>query len=139
MGIVAGVIIPLVAMLGFALGSSRQAGEAQFEARLVNELVGEVQTADWTELSRIDGEIRYYDRNGARVASAAGAIHAAVVDFPGRGVEVPGGRANRFLRLARIRVTTNRGARPEFDGWPGPLTYREFTTWIAQRDKEALR
>ena len=69
MGIVATVLVALLALLPYGMDSIREAKSTQVQARIANEIISELQVADWgssptySKLAEYDGIVRGFSYN----------------------------------------------------------------------------
>lgn len=137
LGIVATVLVALLAMVGIGTNTMRDAADLTAEARVVEDVLGDVQLADWDDVERLDGEVRYYDDQGLRMrARSVDVSYAAQVDVAGDGVVLPGAGKSRYLRKVRVKVGTFPGGLVDFGGRAGEGRWREVTTWVVDLQKE---
>ncbi|MEM7384721.1 MAG: Verru_Chthon cassette protein B [Verrucomicrobiota bacterium] len=106
LGICATVLIALLGLLPGSLDTMRDAVEITTEARITEELVSEIQLADWDEIVNFENEERYYDDQGTDITKDISS----------------GGNALRHMYTARINVSNDAGIR-----MPGDEEDNEFT------------
>lgn len=155
MGIVATVLIALLALLPYGMDNVREAKSTQVQTRIANEIIGELQVADWgrepgfSRLRSWDGLIRRYDAEGSLIEDTqdqnkADTIYKVRVDVPvAQQVPLPGqaaGQGGQYLRRVSIKIAYAPGDREvDFDADQAPLPYKSFTSEIAKMARNAIQ
>ena len=114
-GLVALVMVPVVALLGTAIDTSREAFAQVNDARIGAELVGELQQAEWDDLASWNGRKIYYDYQGQRLPDGTqeDAVFTAQIQVKGSlgglglGTTAPAG--NPFLRQVIVAISSRPG------------------------------
>jgi uncharacterized protein (TIGR02598 family) len=148
MAIVAVVLIPLLALLPHGMSSVRDAKSTMIMSRVANEIVGELQQADWgtypsfPNLMQYDGQTREYDAEGTPLGNGETrrpdqiTSFKAYIDIANELTLMPGQSAarneGRFLRQVSIKVAFAPNDRAvDFSAAPGPSTYKIYVTEVA--------
>jgi uncharacterized protein (TIGR02598 family) len=152
MGIVATVLVSLLALLPYGMDSIREAKSTQVQARIANEIISELQVADWgsqpayNKLARWDGRILRYDSEGTLVEDKADkdkndTIYKVKIEIPMNDpVRLRGmpGDSGNYLRRVVVKIAFAPGDNPvDFDSNKAPLPYRIFNSQVVKlgRDK----
>lgn len=154
MGIVATVLIALLALLPYGMDYIREAKSTQVQARIANEIIGELQVADWgrqpsyARLRKWDGLIRRYDAEGTLIEDTQdkdknATVYKVKIEVPvAKTVPLPGqtgGEAGRYLRRVTIKIAYAPGDREvDFDADKDPLPYKVFTTEVVKMARDAI-
>jgi uncharacterized protein (TIGR02598 family) len=153
MGIVASVMIALLALLPYAMDSIREAKNTQIMARISNELVTNIQEMDWgpapgyAMLERQDNQSYFFDAEGTPLKQqSADVAYQAIVKV--RRVEdflLPGGRPaagglNSYRRQITIKVAFSPpGRQVNFAQETPPLPYRVYNTMVTNLGQDQIR
>lgn len=154
MGIVATVLIALLALLPYGMDNVREAKSTQVQARIANEIIGELQVADWgaqpayQRLKAWDGLIRRYDAEGSLIEDTqdkdkSDTIYKVRIEVPtAKSVPLPGQSGNeygRYLRRVTIKIAYAPGDREvNFDAEKLPLPYKTFTTEVVKMARDVI-
>jgi uncharacterized protein (TIGR02598 family) len=109
LGIVATVMIALLALLPLGMDALREAADLSVQSRIAQDLIGDVQQADWRSLERYRNELRYYDGEGISLLTAGSGqrLYTAKIEFPvsndGR-VNLPGLDKNDYAKKIVVKV-----------------------------------
>lgn len=154
MGIVATVLVALLALLPYGMDSIREAKSTQVQARIANEIISELQVADWgseptySKLAEYDGSIRNYDSEGTLLAdkadkNKADIIYKVQIDVPVeekirlRGMGTDSGR---YVRRVVVKVAFAPGDKAvDFKADSFPLPFRSFSTQIVKLGRDKVR
>jgi uncharacterized protein (TIGR02598 family) len=146
-GIMALGVVTILGLLPHGLEMSRKTANEQAETRIVDQIVGELQAADWVTLGGVTGPgnvagvLFQYDDQGLRTLVPALTTYVAramMVDDneATTGMEVPsnGGAAafNANLRRVRIDVAATQAPDFDFDNPPPAVPVKRFTTLVAK-------
>jgi uncharacterized protein (TIGR02598 family) len=156
MGIVATVMIALLALLPYGMDNIREAKGTQVQARIANEIIGELQVADWgkepnyQKLNEYDQKILRYDGEGTLIEDTSdknkqNTIYKAKIEVPvTKEVLLPGqgGQKDqgRYLRKATIKVAFAPNDREvDFNSRQFPLPYKTFTSEIVKMSRDRIK
>jgi uncharacterized protein (TIGR02598 family) len=150
MGIVATILMALLALLPYGMDNIRDAKNTQILSRIGNEIVSEIQAVDWgvgsdlNKLTSYNNKIRKYDAEGILISaesnSEADPIYLALIDINSNPSTLPGSTANKkFLRRVTIKVAyaPNESA-VEWDSDRNPLPYKVFVTEVVMLARERV-
>ena len=70
-GIVATVMVALLGMIPTGLNTVNEAADTMAEIRIAQQILGEVQMADWEDLDQWDSKPYYYDPEGNKIENQA--------------------------------------------------------------------
>ena len=137
-GVVATVVLGLLAMLPLGMKMVQEGGERGAEARIKAAIAAVYQMVEWDEVEEqgASGQERsyFFDMNGVRVEEADPEMlfEARALVLPAQ-ARLPGdARDNQFLRQVRVRVA----ARPERpDAFAEGDRLMEFTAWVVKVNK----
>jgi len=154
MGIVATVLISLLALLPYGMENVREAKSTLVQSRIANEIVGELQVADWgteptySRLAKYDDSIRLYDAEGTLLADTtkqktSDAIYKAKIEVPAtENSHLPGQAGStqgKYLRKVVVKVAYAPGDKKiDFDAKKLPLPYKSFTTEVVKMARDKL-
>lgn len=128
-GIVATVMVALLGMIPTGLNTVNDAAHTMSEIRIAQQLLGEMQSAEWEELRDWEsGGPYYYDQEGNEVenASSPGRVYTAVVELKNPPT-LPGGRdQNNYLRPVVVKVSHKRGGAVNFSDQAAGDEYVQF-------------
>lgn len=155
MGIVATVLVALMALLPYGMDSIREAKSTQVQARIANEIIGELQMADWgtepgySKLRNYDGMVRNYDNEGTLIEDTADSnkqdtIYKAKIEVPvTERMELPGmtvKNAGRYLRRVSIKIAYAPGDKKiDFESSKLPLPYKAYSSEIVKMSRDRIR
>jgi uncharacterized protein (TIGR02598 family) len=156
MGIVATVMVALLALLPYGMDNIREAKGTQVQARIANEIIGELQVMDWgkepnfSKASDMDGKILRYDGEGTRIEDTSekdkqDTIYKAKIELPmNEEVLLPGQGGQkgqgRYLRRVTIKIAFAPGDREiDFNSRKLPLPYNSFTSEIVKLARDRVR
>jgi uncharacterized protein (TIGR02598 family) len=147
MGIVASVMMALLALLPFGMDSIRDAKNTLVTSRIANEMVTELQSIDWGQqnafLESYSREIFYFDSEGTRLKSKDGPDMAyrvqVTIKSPEKNPILPGvnaaqnGAPRDYRREAEIKVAfAPEGREVNFAATGSNLPYRQYNTILAK-------
>lgn len=154
MGIVATVLVALLALLPYGMDSIREAKSTQVQARIANEIISELQVADWgseptyRKLADYNGVIHGYDSEGTRIDDKAeknkqDTIYKAMIEVPVqdkvrlRGMPIDSGR---YARRVVVKVAFAPGDKQiDFGADKYPLPYRSFSSQIVKLGRDKIK
>jgi uncharacterized protein (TIGR02598 family) len=154
LAIVATVLVALLALLPYGMDQVREAKSTLIQSRIANELVGEIQVADWgsepgySKLAGYHEEIRRYDAEGtlitdAKDKSAQDTIYKAKIEVPNEPAHLPGqqGRTEgRYLRRLTVKVAYAPGDREvDFNSKKIPAPFRMFTSEVVKLSRDNVK
>jgi uncharacterized protein (TIGR02598 family) len=151
-GIMALGVVTILGLLPHGMEMSRKTANEQAETRIVDQLIGEVQAADWTTMSGIVSAssskviLKYFDDQGLELGAGSGNLDDLVylarvrlldnseID---RGARIPStsNLANPFLRRVQVEVAVTQDQQFNFDQPPPAIPVRRFTQLIAKTRK----
>jgi len=154
MGIVATVLVSLLALLPYGMDSIREAKSTQVQARIANEIISELQVADWgagptySKLKEYDEVIRGYDAEGTQIDDTADkdrgdTVYQVKIEVPVtekvrlRGMATDSGRYSRRVTV-KIAFAPG-GKKVDFQAATYPLPYRTFTSQIVKLGRDNIR
>jgi len=106
-GVVAFAFIPLLGLVPMGLNASRQAIDTTVEAQIVQQMTGQAQQTDFSQLANLAGTtVTCFDANG-NVTTASSAIYKASFSTPVNAV-LPGGSTTTRLDTINIYVLSTR-------------------------------
>lgn len=154
MGIVATVLVALLALLPYGMDSIREAKSTQVQARIANEIISEIQVADWgseptyKKLGDYDGMIRHYDSEGTLIDDKADqdkgdTIYKVKIEIPMtervrlRGMPTDSGR---YARRLIVKVAFAPGDKQvDFESDQYPLPYRSFSSQVVKLGRDRVK
>lgn len=155
MGIVATVLVALMALLPYGMDSIREAKSTQVQARIANEIIGELQMADWgrepaySKLGNYDRMVRRYDSEGTLISETADnnkqdTIYKAFIEVPvSESMELPGmsaKNAGRYLRRVSIKIAYAPGDKDiDFESKKLPLPYKSYSSEIVKMSRDRVK
>jgi uncharacterized protein (TIGR02598 family) len=154
MGIVATVLVSLLALLPYGMDQVREAKSTMVQSRIANEIVGELQVADWgkepnyKKMMENDGEIRRYDSEGTLMKDSkdqnkTNVVYKARIEIPNEPSHLPGQqgrREGRYLRRVTVKVAYAPGdMEVDFQSKKVPPPFRSFTTEIVKLARDEIR
>lgn len=150
-GIMAMGVVTILGLLPHGMEMSRKTANEQAETRIVDQLVGEVQSADWTTMGGMigpgGGQIKaYFDDQGLRLVGASSnpgqsMVYLARVAFPDRtevssGVPMPGKNnksvSNKNLRRVMVEVAVTHNPEFDFDNPPPGVDVKRYTQLVGK-------
>lgn len=140
-GIMALGVVTILGLLPHGLEMSRKTANEMAEARIIEHIVGEMQSTDWQSLSTYGQQKRYFDDQGLELpnlnsAEAQFALNYVVrVDVPALDVRLPTNNttvaADQNLRRVTIRMVAAPLPDFNFDSPPPGVPVKNFTQLIA--------
>lgn len=140
-GIMALGVVTILGLLPHGLEMSRKTANEMAEARIIEHIVGEMQSTDWQSLSTYGQQKRFFDDQGLELpnlssAEARFALNYVVrVDVPALDVRLPTNNATAAADQNLRRVTIRMVAAPlpdfNFDNPPAGVPVKNFTQLIA--------
>lgn len=146
-GIMALGVVTILGLLPHGLEMSRKTANEQAETRIVDQIVGELQSADWTTLGGVVGAgsgtglIFQFDDQGLRTQDTAFTSYVARVKLfvdteATTGMEMPTNSTsnvfNPHLRRIRVQVAATQSSDFDFDNPPPAAPVKQFTTLVAK-------
>ena len=153
-GIMALGVVTILGLLPHGMEMSRKTANEQAETRIVDQLVGEVQAADWATMGGVTaagaglGVRSYYDDQGlklydngslatllvysARVKLVDVAEFTTGMRMPGKG---NGAVNNKNLRRVMVEVAVTQDQNFNFDTPPPGIPVKRFTQLVAKMRK----
>jgi|GEM_PF-1706251 len=149
LGIVASVLIPVVALLPYSMSSMREAIDISSSSRIIERIVSDAQLTDYDDLDDLDGEIRYFDDQSNDITDNydtdakirhlyTARIRVPTVNNSLGGVTLPtrgtsGNSIREFTRRLFIDVATTRGDTSfEFDSAENKKRLESFVTFVSK-------
>jgi uncharacterized protein (TIGR02598 family) len=145
-GIMALGVVTILGLLPHGLEMSRRTANEQAETRIVDQLMGELQAADWSTMAGLlsaGQAIHQFDDQGLRLEASDQAQTTYVARvllenpsekddgmiFPSKaGLE----QRNKFIRRVRIEVAATQSPQFNFDNPPPAAVMKRFTSLIAK-------
>ncbi|MGK0188462.1 MAG: hypothetical protein ACI9R3_004273 [Verrucomicrobiales bacterium] len=142
LGIVATVMVALLALLPLGMDALREAADLTVQSRIAESLRGDVQQADWDTLDRYRNELRYFDAEGTTLETAGSGtrLYTAKIEFPDTPINLPGLGKNRYTKKIIIKVAFTPPGQ-ETVNWNveelDKKRYREYPTVVTNLTKRA--
>jgi uncharacterized protein (TIGR02598 family) len=140
-GIMALGVVTILGLLPHGLEMSRKTANEMAEARIIEHIVGEMQSTTWQALNTYGQQLRYFDDQGLELpnistAQARFALNYVVrVDVPQLDVRLPTNNpsANPDTHLRRVTIRMVAAPLPEFNfnNPPPGVPVKNFTQLIA--------
>ena len=151
LGIVATVMVTLMALLPTGMDIMKEAGTNTVGARIANQLVSEIQLSDYEKIQQWNGKEYYFDDMGTQLTkddqeSKNRRIYTARIEVDETNPELPGKNENKYLRRVVVKVAGYMGGvKPDFTDPPsgGDQTkkvkkdYRSYWTYIVDTQKDS--
>jgi uncharacterized protein (TIGR02598 family) len=143
-GIMALGVVTILGLLPHGLEMSRRTANEQAETRIVDQIVGELQSSDWATLGGLldNGETRMrFDDQGLKALSPALTTYVARVTLSegaerNQGMLLPsnkgGADRNKNLRRVKIEVAATQSNDFNFDNAPPAAVVKRFTYLVAK-------
>lgn len=149
-GIMAMGVVTILGLLPHGMEMSRKTANEQAETRIVEQLVGEMQSADWTTMGGLIGggsEIKaYFDDQGLRLLNAESSVGSGLVYMArvlivnnseiDQGAPLPGKNNNavnnKNLRRVTIEVAATQNPLFDFDNPPPAVQVKRYTQLIGK-------
>ena len=148
-------VVTILGLLPHGMEMSRKTANEQAETRIVDQLVGELQSSDWAGMGGVTsagasaGVKSYYDDQGLRLYESGGSIANQLVyvarvklvdttEFT-KGMKMPskaGATAtNQNLRRVMVEVAVTQDQNFNFDNAPAGIPVKRFTQLVAKMRK----
>jgi uncharacterized protein (TIGR02598 family) len=142
LGIVATVMVALMALLPLGMDALRESADLTVQSRIAQDLIGDVQQADWDTLTRYENELRYFDGEGTTLETAGSGtrLYSAKIEFPDTPINLPGLGQNRYTRKVVIKVAFTPPGQELVDWNSTGKTkkrYKEYPTVVTNLTKRA--
>lgn len=151
LGIVATVMVTLMALLPTGMDIMKEAGTNTVGARIANQLVSEIQLSDYEKIQQWNGKEYYFDDMGTELTkndqeSKNRRIYTARIEVDEKSPELPGKYENKYLKRVVVKVAGYiGGAEPDFsdppsDGDPNKKVkkdYHSYWTYIVDTQKDS--
>ncbi|MDA0812157.1 MAG: Verru_Chthon cassette protein B [Verrucomicrobia bacterium] len=142
LGIVATVMVALMALLPLGMDALRESANLTVQSRIAQDLIGDVQQADWDTLTRYENELRYFDGEGTTLETAGSGtrLYSAKIEFPETPITLPGLGQNRYARKIVIKVAFTPPGQEVVDWNSTGKTkkrYKEYPTVVTNLTKRA--
>ena len=151
LGIVATVMVTLMALLPTGMDIMKEAGTNTVGARIANQLVSEIQLSDYEKIQQWNGKEYYFDDMGTQLIkndqeSKNRRIYTARIEVDENNPELPGKKENKYLRRVVVKVAGYMGGvEPDFTdpSTDGDKTkkikkdYRSYWTYIVDTKKDS--
>lgn len=154
-GIMAMGVVTILGLLPHGMEMSRKTANEQAETRIVDQIVGELQSSNWTTMGGLikggsaDDLVYYFDDQGLKLTQGSSAVaqtmvYAAQVRFADAGevnvgTTLPGksGKdvSNRNLRRITIEVAVTQNPDFNFANPPAGVPVKRYTQLIAKMRK----
>ena len=116
-GIVATVLIALLGLLPTGSRILSEAGRGTVGARIAQQLIGEVQLAEFEDIELFNNKQRYYNDMGTELQSSGNHVYTARIEVESGNPEIPGAKASEYLKRVIIKVSNDPG-KPDFSDPP---------------------
>ena len=118
-GIVATVLIALLGLLPTGSDILGEAGRGTVGARIAQQLIGEVQLAEFEDIDQFNNKKRYYNDMGTEVLTEEhpDRVYTARIEVESGNPPIPGAKESEYLRRVIIKVSNNPG-QPDFSNPP---------------------
>lgn len=137
-GIVATVMVALLGMIPTGLNTVNEAADTMAEIRIAQQVIGEMQMADWQDVDKWDSKPYYYDVEGNKLDSPEAGIvkYTCRVEIR-RDFSLPLADENRYLKGITVKVASKRGNIDFSDNAP-VKEYRQFSgvSVMTESDRE---
>jgi uncharacterized protein (TIGR02598 family) len=155
-GIMAIGVVTILGLLPHGMEMSRKTANEQAETRIVDQLVGEVQSSDWETMggiaSQSEGITRFFDDQGLVITGAAGSI-SEILNYVARvsladptekksGMILPsrdGKSTNKNLRRVIVEVAATQDQNFNFDSPPAAIPVKRVTQLVAKMRAQAKK
>ena len=138
--ITAVALIALMGMLPQGMKTMQYAADRAMEARINQQVLGEIQISEWESRMQFDGDIRTYDEQGIAIDESEGTVvYRARIQMVNDDVSLPGGSPDPNLQLVIVQISTVADPNFDFDAADSKRFYRTYQTILAKtgRDFEA--
>lgn len=138
-------VVTILGLLPHGLEMSRRTANEQAQTRIVDQIVGELQAADWATMGGIVGsgageQVYQFDDQGLRTAQSQYTTYVARVKLSEQaestnGAIMPsnkGNTRNQNLRRVSIDVAAAQNVNFNFDNPPPAAQMKRFTSLIAK-------
>lgn len=138
-------VVTILGLLPHGLEMSRRTANEQAQTRIVDQIVGELQAADWATMGGIVGsgagqQVYQFDDQGLRTAQSQYTTYVARVKLAeqtevANGAIMPSNKANtrnQNLRRVSIDVAAVQNVNFDFDNPPPAAQMKRFTSLIAK-------
>jgi uncharacterized protein (TIGR02598 family) len=104
-------LIALLGLIPHGLDVMKAASDKSIEARIAQEITGEVMLTDWNKVNRYDSNIRYYDNEGVQLDDSSPdelrINYNVLIEIPDTqaGFRIPGGGRNPDPDVKRVKIT----------------------------------
>ena len=116
-GIVATVLIALLGLLPTGSKILGEAGRGTVGARIAQQLIGEVQQAEFADIDTFNNKQRYYNDMGTELKSVGGHVYTARIEVESGNPPIPGAKESEYRRRVIIKVSNDPG-KPDFSNPP---------------------
>ena len=135
-GIVATVLVALLGLLPTGSQILSEAGRGTVGARIAQQLIGEVQLAEYDDIDQFNNKTRYYNDMGTAVSPADSTrVYTARIEVESGNPPIPGAKESEYLRRVIIKVSNNPGS-PDFsdpvegeEGGQGKASKRSYNRY----------
>ncbi|MCH2061546.1 MAG: Verru_Chthon cassette protein B [Verrucomicrobiales bacterium] len=144
-GIVATVLIALLGLLPTGSDILSEAGRSTVGARIAQQLIGEVQLAEYDDIDKFNNQQRFYNDMGTELRSGGDqVVYTARIEIESGNPPIPGAKESEYLRRVIIKVSNNPG-NPDFtdppagdDGQtkPAKSNYNRYSTLVVFTGKD---
>ena len=127
-GIVATVMVALLGMIPTGLNTVNEAADTMAEIRIAQQVIGEMQMADWEDIDSWDSKPYYYDIEGNKLDSPEDGLVKYTCRVEIRNdVSLPlVDQENRYLKNITVKVASKQGNIDFSDNAP-KKEYRQFS------------
>ena len=126
-GIVATVMVALLGMIPTGLNTVNEAADTMAEIRIAQQILGEVQMAEWEEVDDWDAKPYYYDAEGNKLDSQEpGKVRYTCRVEIEDGFALPLADESRYVKRIVVKVSSKRGGSIDFSENAPRKEYRSF-------------
>jgi uncharacterized protein (TIGR02598 family) len=127
-GIVATVMVALLGMIPTGLNTVNEAADTMAEIRIAQQILGEVQMAEWEEVEDWDNKPYYFDPEGNRLDNPeAGKVRYTCQVEVENDFSLPLAKQNRYVKRVTVKVSSKRGGGIDFSDNAPRKEYRSFS------------
>ena len=135
-GIVSTVLVALIGLMPEGMNMISQAGQRTVGARIAQQLIGQIQLADFDEVPSFDDNYYYFDDQGTEVdQDAVERIYTAKIEVATTNPSVDGSNESELLYSVVIKVSDRPGD-PDFSETEAGRQYLRYSTVVVNLDDE---
>lgn len=139
-GIMALGVVTILGLLPHGLEMTRKTANEQAETRIIDQIVGEMQSATWDSLDNRDAEVRFFDDQGLEITTGTQDFdvllnYVVQVTVPPADVQLPTNNesigADKNLRRVMIKMISAPLRNFNFDSPTSAVPIKVFTQLVA--------